>query len=78
MLQEEAQCVRLGEVGAAVKEEPRWGCNNRVIVARSRLIVNKSKDEARIQAKEALTGQVKQLRFVVRGVQEPTNESVPE
>ena len=28
-----AQCVRLVEVGAAVNEEPNWGCNNREIVA---------------------------------------------
>ena len=50
MLQEGAQCVRLGEVGAAVNKKPRWGCNNREIV----------------------------LRFVVKGVQEPTYERVPE
>ena len=33
MQKEVAQCVRLGEVGAAVNEKPSWGCNNREIVA---------------------------------------------
>ena len=56
MTQVVAQCVQLGEVGAAVDKDPRWGCNNREIVAISRRIANKeSKDEARIQAKGALT-----------------------
>ena len=46
------QCVRPGEVGAAVNEEPRWGCNNRENVL--------------------------QLRFVAKGVQEPSNERCSE
>ncbi len=33
MQKEVPQRVRLGVVGAAVNEEPRWGCNNREIVA---------------------------------------------
>jgi len=33
MQKEVAQCILLGEVGAAVNEEPRWGCNNKEIVA---------------------------------------------
>ena len=41
----------MGKVGAAVNEKPRWGCNNREIVA---------------------------TKVVVKGVQEPTNERVPE
>ena len=33
MQKQVAQCVGLGEVGAAVNKVPGWGCNNREIVA---------------------------------------------
>ena len=45
------QCVRLGEVGAAVNENPGGA---------------------------EITERLLHLRFVVKGVQEPTNERVPE